>query len=641
MALHANDLAGLLRLLRPRPGRWEFAVRLALICALTALVVEIYQTPDPALTVYVAFFLNKPDRVESLILSVVFTVLISVIIGLVLLMAMAVIDAPLWRVALMSAFSIGFLFVAFASKLRPLAGTIALIVGYALDLLGTMHLGEITTRALLYAWLFIAIPAGVSVVVNLLLAPAPRRLAERAIAARLRAAAAFLRDPGDEHTHETLIECQREGMGEILTWLKLAGAEKTSPPQDLAALRQAAQSTTAILSWVDLVSRERAGAISAPLRERLALTFEDMADILRRGGYPIEISLDPDEAVTALPVAAAREWADMRDILASFTQQAAADPAPEPTPTGPPRTVAPHTAAPAHAAAKPPAGFFLPDAFTNPEYVHYALKTTAAAMFCYVLYSLLDWPGIHTCFITCYIVSLGTTAETVEKLSLRLLGCVVGAAAGIAAIVYVVPALSSIGALMIVVFLGALVAAWVAAGSPRVSYAGFQIAFAFFLCVIQGASPAFDLKIARDRIIGILLGNLVTYLVFTRVWPVSVAKSIDPAITAVLRNLSSMAKAPTPAARRSLAAQVQTALGGIEQNLNLARYEPMTIRPSDDWLRARYRVVHEISALHGPLLVSAGEIIDAHINRLEDVLERIHALVVENANLRIGNHVPA
>ena len=159
MALHANDLAGLLRLLRPRPGRWEFAVRLALICALTALVVEIYQTPDPALTVYVAFFLNKPDRVESLILSVVFTVLISVIIGLVLLMAMAVIDAPLWRVALMSAFSIGFLFVAFASKLRPLAGTIALIVGYALDLLGTMHLGEITTRALLYAWLFIAIPS--------------------------------------------------------------------------------------------------------------------------------------------------------------------------------------------------------------------------------------------------------------------------------------------------------------------------------------------------------------------------------------------------------------------------------------------------------------------------------------------------
>ena len=173
MAPHADDtpaeshrptgalLAKLVRLLGPRPGRLAFAVRLAVICAVTALVVEIYQTPDPALTVYIAFFLIKPDRVESLILSAVMAILISVIIGLVILMAMVVIDAPMWRVALMTAFSFGFLFVAFASKLRPLAGTITLIVGYALDLLGTPHFGEIATRALLYAWLFVTIPAGV------------------------------------------------------------------------------------------------------------------------------------------------------------------------------------------------------------------------------------------------------------------------------------------------------------------------------------------------------------------------------------------------------------------------------------------------------------------------------------------------
>jgi transposase len=33
-------------------------------------------------------------------------------------------------------------------------------------------------------------------------------------------------------------------------------------------------------------------------------------------------------------------------------------------------------------------GFFLPDAFTNPDHVYYALKTTAAAMFCYTTYAL-------------------------------------------------------------------------------------------------------------------------------------------------------------------------------------------------------------------------------------------------------------
>src|SRR6516162_7058666 len=136
-----------------------------------------------------------------------------------------------------------------------------------------------------------------------------------------------------------------------------------------------------------------------------------------------------------------------------------------------------------------------------------------------MLYSLLDWPGIHTSFLTCYIVSLGTTAETVEKLTLRILGCLAGAAAGIGAIVYVTPQVTSIGALMAIVFLGAFASGWIAAGSPRISYAGFQIAFAFFLCVIQGSGPSFDMTIARDRVIGILLGNVVVFVVFTNIWP--------------------------------------------------------------------------------------------------------------------------
>lgn len=57
-------------------------------------------------------------------------------------------------------------------------------------------------------------------------------------------------------------------------------------------------------------------------------------------------------------------------------------------------------------------------------------------MFCYAAYLLLDWPGIHTSFITCYMVSLGTTAETIEKFTLRILGALIGAGSGLAAIVF-------------------------------------------------------------------------------------------------------------------------------------------------------------------------------------------------------------
>ena len=70
MPVNVQDyFAKLVGLLRPEPGRNEFALRLALMCSLTVLVAEIYQTPEPALTTYIVFFLNREDRASSLILN--------------------------------------------------------------------------------------------------------------------------------------------------------------------------------------------------------------------------------------------------------------------------------------------------------------------------------------------------------------------------------------------------------------------------------------------------------------------------------------------------------------------------------------------------------------------------------------------
>jgi hypothetical protein len=43
------------------------------------------------------------------------------------------------------------------------------------------------------------------------------------------------------------------------------------------------------------------------------------------------------------------------------------------------------------------------------------------------------------------------------------------------------------------------------------------------------------MTIARDRTIGILFGNLVVAIVFTQIWPVTIAGRIDPAIAGLLR----------------------------------------------------------------------------------------------------------
>jgi multidrug resistance protein MdtO len=188
--------------------------------------------------------------------------------------------------------------------------------------------------------------------------------------------------------------------------------------------------------------------------------------------------------------------------------------------------------------------------------------------------------------------------------------------------IFLIPDLTSITALMVVVFAGALAAGYVSAGSERISYAGFQMAFAFFLCVIQGPSPAFDLSTARDRVIGILLGNVVTYLLFTHLWPISVGKRIDPAIATLLQTLAAMMTAATATTRRALASQAQTALAAIRTDIALAGYEPTSVRPDPAWLARRDQFADDIDALESALLLSA----DKEPATSQFIARRLHAL---------------
>ncbi len=563
--------SGLAYLLAMRPGRLEYALRLAVITALSCLVAEIYQTPDIALTIYIAFFLNQKNRPASVIQNIAFVVLISIVIGIVIVITDFVLDDPMWRVASMTLISFGCLFLGSASKLRPLGGTLALVMAYALDLLGSVPVGELATRGLLYAWLFVGIPAGVSIVVNLLFAPSPRHVVEQDIALRLRLSARRLRD-GD--AARQFGEVLREGCAPLLALLRLAHLERSVTGPQIAALKQAALSATAIMSVIDVAVRH-GFVLPAGLAQQLAASLEGAAVALEHGHVPAPITFDiPHPAMPAEVVAVVAEIAL---ALAQFGVPQASAAKPQP---------------------KPKAPFFLPDAFTNPDHVRFALKTTSAAMFCYIFYSLTDWSGIHTCFITCYIVSLTTAGESIEKLTLRILGCLLGATVGFALILFVLPQLTSIAALMAIVSLGVLGAGYVAAGSPRISYAGFQIAFAFLMCVVQGPSPAFDFIVARDRVIGILIGNAVSYLVFANLWPVSVGRRIDPAITGLLGRLAALARSRSDGIA---AADLHAAIGMVESDLSLARYEPVRLRPPAAWCDARKRILADGTAL-GELL---------------------------------------
>jgi len=100
----------------------------------------------------------------------------------------------------------------------------------------------------------------------------------------------------------------------------------------------------------------------------------------------------------------------------------------------------------------------------------------------------------------------------------------------------------SITSLALLVAAGTAVAAWVSVGSARISYAGLQIALAFFMCVIQGFAPTWYFYTIRDRLIGILLGNVVITLVFLYVWPVRAGAAMWSSFGSALRAMADLAR---------------------------------------------------------------------------------------------------
>src|SRR6266436_1127464 len=193
-----------------------------------------------------------------------------------------------------------------------------------------------------------------------------------------------------------------------------------------------------------------------------------------------------------------------------------------------------------------PKSLFVPDAFTNPAHVRFALKVTFAAMFCYIVYEAIDWSGIHTAFITCTFMALESTEATLYKGTLRIVGCVIGGALALLSIVFLMPHMETIASLVVLVACAAAISGWVAAGSERISYAGLQIAFAFFYSIFQGYAPDTDLDNVRNRVVGILFGLIVTGLVFRYIWPERTIDRLRAALRAALQQLARLVEIPRP-----------------------------------------------------------------------------------------------
>jgi multidrug resistance protein MdtO len=165
---------------------------------------------------------------------------------------------------------------------------------------------------------------------------------------------------------------------------------------------------------------------------------------------------------------------------------------------------------------------------TNPVYSSFALRATLATIGCYVFMSLADWTEIHTCMITCVVTALVVAEEREHKQRLRLSGVILGGLYGLVAVVFLIPRFDSLMGLLIVLGLGAAMAAWLSTGTKRIAYAGWQMGIAIFMTILQKPHPVTELDVIWSRFVGIVFGVIAMRLLFSLPGFEARLDSLDP-----------------------------------------------------------------------------------------------------------------
>lgn len=540
------------------PDRWSRMLRITALVTIVVIVSNALRVPQIALSAYMIFFFSKSDVVTTVRSGIAAVVGLALVLALVLVVYSATFGEPALRLLAMGCAIFGGFYLVRSSPAGPLGLVLGLATSYALALVDSDASPEKLTRVLLWIWAVISYPVALLVVSDLALGRRPEELFRRGISARLRAAGAFLAgDPGDDARARREFErLERMGTGDV-------------SPYANAGPGAAAGTRTRLLAQVDLLlllvrelppGAKRSGALARAL-VAAGEACRAASDAVLAGGRVLpgfleswkhelagRTDLPADVLAVALPLLSC--VTDIGSCLVELHDAPSAAPSPKP-----PAEVA-------HAAPS-----------NQTEAVQFALKVTLAAVAAYILFTSLDWSGIHTAMLTCLLVAQDSAGATIHKLMLRIAGAGLGAALGIASIVFVLPHLETVGGLAILVAVVTLFAAWIGTARETISYAGWQIAFAFYLTVLQGFSRTSKMVVGRDRVIGILVGNLIISVVFTTVWPDRIKTVLREALGRAVQSLADALRLPS---NRTMEAELafRAELQKVKQSGLQATFEP-------------------------------------------------------------------
>jgi len=524
--------------LAPSPGRFNAMVRLVVATAIVLVTSMTLEVPTVALSLFIVFYLTRltsgvatQNSVAVAIAAALGCFVATLTLAFAILIFWLTMDHPPLRLAAMALFFFVGMFAKRVFVLGPAGFVLAIVVLVTQAYVDLFPGPESAVRAVLWVWVAIVYPAAVAVGVNLLLVPAdPEPLLRREGAERLRAVARLIGAPlgsADERdAAASLAAFTLQGSAPLLKLVRLAEmrdsslepvrAERTAKIQLLERLVESAAQLAELAIEPTPGQRARLGRV-AEACERLAAAVSS-GTALRSVVLPAATSAGDDSASALTPVIA-----ELERVIHEL-----------------PVAERPEGDQPAHNLR-----LLVPDAFTNPSYAQFALKATLAAMACYIAYTAVDWNGIHTCMLTCVIVALTSAGATIHKATLRLIGCAIGGGLALASIVFLMPHMTSIVQLMLLVAAVTAPAAWIAMGSERTGYLGVQLAFTFYLAVLQGFGPSTDVTEFRDRFVGILFGVVVMALVFAFVWPERAGTGTAQSLAKALRRMAELAVGST------------------------------------------------------------------------------------------------
>lgn len=555
---------------QPFPGRIGLTWRVALLCALVSATAMWLKIPEAAISCYLVIFLSKQDAVQNCIMAVGVILMASSVVLLLIPIINVSVDSPAMRLAVIFFASYIFLFLSSATPLGEQAAIVGLVIAFIMTLVTMVPVGEVADKGLLMAWKMACMPMFLMILFNLLFGTPSQTLVRNRIVERLRCAADRIEAQEASTAFNTLVG---EGNDASLQQMQIVKLMHLISAARSRWLSGAVETSYRIL----IVAEALPASLGNEERTGLASQLRQTADAIANG-----------ELLALSPVAPEAIDTGLQQIQAALHGLSQPD----------------------GGAAQPPRPrkipFLAADAFTNPIHQRYALKTSAAAIVCYLIYTGMQWQGIHTAMITVYVAALGTTGETLRKLTLRIVGCLVGAVIGFFSLVFIMPHLTSIGGLMGLVFFGVLLGTWVSSGNERIYYVGVQIALAFLLTTLNGYGPSFDFSQASDRIYGILLGIFVIYVIFTQFWPRSVinqvARQLNDALDA-LSDLSTLSRQDQQA-RTQAASSAHFVLGQAEELLDMAPFEPSRLRASAGELKRLNIIVEELYDFTGQLYVA-------------------------------------